>query len=956
MDNVKSISRKGKASKGACHPATLCMTQFGQMYTGRVCKTLFIPAIIVLALLIACSPPGGDESVTLPMPVGVTVLPGDGFVDISWNAPDTGGMTITKYTVYWGTESGVTKSSISKKTPSDNTSTSLRVDGLTNGKTYYFVVTATYAAGESDESDEKSASPTEQASATYPNIIATVNTAIPTALPTLGNNTWTGEYTASELPAGLTINPDTGAITGKPTAIASEKTFTITMTGKGNSTGINGTVSVTITVNPKSIESVTYTKVIANAGVLIANPLAPTVVPADATVTYALSQDVSLPGGLNLDTNGAISGTPQNLQAEQTYSITVTGTGDWQGTKKTVDVSINIEAASQISATYTPFTVTIDDTITAQIPASTTPSGLTADYALAAGVTLPSGLTLNTDGSITGTATAITAQNTYRIELTGTGSHSGKSGTAQVTITVNPKSIDSVTYEAILAVYDTDLTAGVSPTKAPSGLTATYASLDLPEGLQLDQDTGEITGKPTGSTQSATEANIAVTGVGDWEGATFSATVSITISAKNLADIAFTVPATVIDVLAGTGGSSSLTISNDGGLSDADYVLSITGPSGVVAAVTIKYDGTITIGSAIATENSGEYTITATGTGGYTGSKEAGKITIWANTLPEPFELIVDDESAIVIGEDANTESTIHVYLEPSTVYSGSGYYRGQTADITDLIIYWGTTSGFTLDPANSKSTSMNDVIYGTPTITIENITPGQRYYIVVCRKTDAGKSSPTRELFVKTGGGPQYLDISTALHSTAYGDTPWSIDANIMWNSNSNHRTYDLSILEESFTDETGLTMDSNGYYTGKATKLLESKPYTLVLAEPSGNWENSFPFPVRIIPKDFANLPDFTMTVFDTTLPASSGGTIQVGITLPSEIPHNTMQYGTDYTLSIDKGGTTISGVTINANGEITILPGIDKSNAGKYSVKATGTGNYTGNKSVEFNLTLN
>ncbi len=954
MDNVKSISRKGKASKGACHPATLFMAQFGQMYTGRVCKTLFIPAIIVLALLIACSPPGGDESVTLPMPVGVTVLPGDGFVDISWNAPDTGGMTITKYTVYWGTESGVTKSSISKKTTSDNTSTSLRVDGLTNGTTYYFVVTATYAAGESDESDEKSASPTEQASATYPDIIATVNTAIATASPTLGNNTWTGEYTASELPAGLTINPDTGAITGKPTAIASEKTFIITMTGKGNSTGINGTVSVTITVNPKSIESVTYTKVIANAGVLIANPLAPTVVPADATVTYALSQDVSLPGGLNLDTNGAISGTPQNLQAEQTYSITVTGTGDWQGTKKTVDVSITIEAASQISATYTPFTVTIDDTIIAQRPASTTPSELTADYALAAGVTLPSGLTLNTDGSITGTATAITAQNTYRIELTGTGSHSGKSGTAQVTITVNPKSIDSVTYEDILAVYDTDLTAGVSPTKAPSGLTATYASPDLPEGLQLDQDTGEITGKPTGGTQSATEANIAVTGVGDWEGATFSATVSITITAKNLADmaVAFTVPATDIDVLAGTGGSSSLTISNDGGLSDADYVLSITGPSGVVAAVTIKYDGTITIGSAIATEDSGEYTITATGTGGYTGSKEAGKINIWANTLPEPFELIVYNYSAIFIVEDANTNSTINIRLRFNT--NASGYYRGQTADITDFKIYWGTTSGFTLDTAQSESVTINDKDENTATI--ENITPGQRYYIVVCRKTDAGKSSPTRELFVKTGGGPQYIDISTSLHSTAYGDTPWSIDTNIIWNSNSNHRTYEFSILEESFTDETGLTMDSNGYYTGKATKLLESKPYTLVLAEPSGNWENSFPFPVRIIPKDFANLPDFTMTVFDTTLPASSGGTIQVGITLPSEIPHNTMQYGTDYTLSIDKGGTTISGVTINANGEITILPGIDKSNAGKYSVKATGTGNYTGNKSVEFNLTLN
>lgn len=112
----------------------------------------------------AGAPPtgGGTEHGGAPSPpTNVVAIPRNGQVEISWNNV-TGA---TSYTLYMASSSGVTRTTYlslpdgakHSAVPNPYTQT-----GLTNGKTYFFVVAAVNAEGESSESTEVSASPSMQ--------------------------------------------------------------------------------------------------------------------------------------------------------------------------------------------------------------------------------------------------------------------------------------------------------------------------------------------------------------------------------------------------------------------------------------------------------------------------------------------------------------------------------------------------------------------------------------------------------------------------------------------------------------------------------------------------------------------------------------------------------------------------------------------------------------------------
>jgi fibronectin type 3 domain-containing protein len=97
------------------------------------------------------------EVSTTPVPVpaipaGISVTGGDGQITVAWDAVTNA----TSYNVYYGTSPGVTKTTGIKVS---STASPKTITGLVNGTTYYVVVTAVNAAGESAESAERYATP-----------------------------------------------------------------------------------------------------------------------------------------------------------------------------------------------------------------------------------------------------------------------------------------------------------------------------------------------------------------------------------------------------------------------------------------------------------------------------------------------------------------------------------------------------------------------------------------------------------------------------------------------------------------------------------------------------------------------------------------------------------------------------------------------------------------------------
>jgi len=114
-----------------------------------------VATVMFLVLLISgCGGGGGDSSSAAPSaPTGVTAAAGHGEATINWTAV----AGATSYNIYYSTTTGVTKTT-GTKVP--NATSPRIVTPLTNGTTYYFVVTAVNANGESVESSQVSALPT----------------------------------------------------------------------------------------------------------------------------------------------------------------------------------------------------------------------------------------------------------------------------------------------------------------------------------------------------------------------------------------------------------------------------------------------------------------------------------------------------------------------------------------------------------------------------------------------------------------------------------------------------------------------------------------------------------------------------------------------------------------------------------------------------------------------------
>jgi len=124
----------------------------------KVWSSVIIGLLLILSVLTSCGSDGTNIT-----PTGVTANPGNGQVTIAW--PSVSGAV--SYNIYYSTASGVTSGLGSNGTQIGGPVSPYTQTGLTNGTTYYFVITSIDSSGdESAGSTQVSCTPTLPVTAT----------------------------------------------------------------------------------------------------------------------------------------------------------------------------------------------------------------------------------------------------------------------------------------------------------------------------------------------------------------------------------------------------------------------------------------------------------------------------------------------------------------------------------------------------------------------------------------------------------------------------------------------------------------------------------------------------------------------------------------------------------------------------------------------------------------------
>jgi alpha-amylase len=142
-------------------------------------------------------------------------------------------------------------------------------------------------------------------------------------------------FSATGLPAGMSIDADTGAITGTPTTAQAETAATVTAKNSDNGVDSTTTAQVMITVNeiaPSTLQtaySTTFSKDVAITPITVVNE--------GSTATCTAT---GMPAGLAIDANTCtISGTPTSVQSATVLTVTMTNGAGSASLAITVEVT-----------------------------------------------------------------------------------------------------------------------------------------------------------------------------------------------------------------------------------------------------------------------------------------------------------------------------------------------------------------------------------------------------------------------------------------------------------------------------------------------------------------------------------------------------------------------------------------------------------------------------------------
>ena len=440
-------------------------------------------------------------------------------------------------------------------------------------------------------------------------------------------------YTASGLPAGLTIDAGSGMISGTIATNADSPT--------------PYAVTVTATDDKGAATSEHFDWTIDPAPPSAAAPI-PNVAASDGSaVSIATSSHFSNPDGgplvftasglpstLAIDaTTGVISGTLDHDASEHgvrtsgsgatlegTYTVAVTATG--AGVPVTQTFTIDTSNQAPVVAARTVDQVGTTGQTIATLDASQAFADPNGDPLTYAATGLPAGLTIDGGtGRITGTIAA-TASGAYAVTVTAT-DDKGAATREAFAFTVADAAPQAT--GTIAARTYADSTRGISVATAaaftsPDGLSLTYAATGLPQGLTIDATTGVISGTLD---HDASRHGLSESGAGATLDGTYAVVVTATDGQGGTVTQAFTIDATNDAPVVGTatsnqhsfdGNAASLDTSAAFGDPNTGDVLTYAAsglPTGLaINAATGLISGTIDKGAS----GNGPYAVTVTAT------------------------------------------------------------------------------------------------------------------------------------------------------------------------------------------------------------------------------------------------------------------------------------------------------------------------------------------------------
>lgn len=613
---------------------------------------------------------------------------------------------------------------------------------------------------------------TVTAAGTYPAITSPGNqtsqdgAAIDVAVMAVDPAGYSLTYSASGLPQGLSINSQTGEITGTiPLGSAGSYNVTVTAT---NLPGASATTAFTWVVsaqNPVATSPGNQSGVEGNSVSLTV----PVTNPGNYALTFSAA---NLPPGLSINSQGVISGTISTGDAAQgPYTVTVTISNNHGGSTNTQFTWTIVARNPVLPATANQ--TSVEGSVISLSETATDPGGYPLTYAAAG---LPTGLSIDAaTGAITGTvATGDAAQGPYQVTVTASNSYGGSvSRNFTWTVTAAQTVIAAIGNQS--SKEGNQVSLQVSSTD-PGGYSLTYAASGLPSGLSINATTGLISGTIATGTAANGPYQVTITSSDNYGGSA-SQTIAWTVTAQNPQF------ASVANQTGTEGTAASLTLS---AVDPAGYSLTYSA-SGLPPGLTLnsqtgQISGVITVGAAL----HGGYAVTLTASNSYGGSTsttlvwsvltasgapiQGGTLTFQARNdwdLVQVKNGVATGDVIEVLGNDTTLDGQLPTIVSASTPAHGTVTIQsgsGNPGDHDNLVYtpnsnYTGQDSfTYTVEDSNGQTS--------TATVTV----------------TVIGTSMPTSASGGALGNGPRLLDNNEKLYPLDPIQVPQSGPYNITY------------------------------------------------------------------------------------------------------------------------------------------------------------------------------